>query len=94
MLSEASPGGNWGLALSVGLTLFATLFVVLRFWARNTTKFGLWLDDWLALATLGILYWVLIISALAVDKGGLGKPILKAMTDDPASVPYLLQVRE
>lgn len=90
MLSKASPGGNWGLAVTIALTFLSTLFVVLRFWARNITRFGLWLDDWLALATLAVLYWVLIISAIAVDKGGLGKPIAQAMTED--SLTLLLQV--
>lgn len=92
MLSEASPAGNWALGITVAVTLVATLFVALRFWARNTTRFGLWLDDWLALATLVVLYWVLIISAIAVDKGGIGKPIAQAMTEN--SLTLLLQVRD
>lgn len=94
MPSGPSQGGVAAIGVSVALTVVATGFVVLRFWSRGITRFGLWVDDWLALATLFTLYWVLIISIMAIQTGGLEKPILQALTEDPDSVIELLKVKK
>lgn len=92
MAAGPAYGGVVGIIVTVVLTLISTAFVGLRFWSRGITKFGLWIDDWLALATLGTMFWALIISAMAVMNGGLGKPLVQAVTDDANAVTELLKV--
>lgn len=92
MTSGPSDGALVGLGVTIGLTVLGTLFIALRFWSRFITRFGLWLDDWLALATLAVMYWALIISALATYAGALGKPIGEALAEDDTSVTTLMRV--
>lgn len=87
-----SNGGVCALVFTIVLTVLSTLFIILRFWSRKMTRFGLWWDDWFALATLLCLYAVLILSVYAVYVGGIGKPIVQAVTDEPNAVTELLKV--
>lgn len=92
MASNPSHGGVVALGFTIAITAMSTLFIILRFWARKMTRFGLWWDDWLAIATLVCLYAVLILSSWAVYEGGIGKPITQAVTEQPAAVTELLKV--
>lgn len=92
MASNPSHGGLVALTFTIVMTAIATVFMALRFWSRKMTRFGLWLDDWLAIATLVCLYAVLILSIHAVYQGGIGKPITQAVTDQPDAVTEVLKV--
>lgn len=87
----ASHGGLVALGFTIAMTALATLFVALRFWARKMTRFGLWWDDWLTVATLVCLYAVLILSGYAVYEGGIGKPIEQALAEQPNAIDKVLK---
>lgn len=87
-----SQSGLVAIGIATALTVISTCFVILRFWARSITKFGLWLDDWLALATLVTLYATLVISIVVVVYAGVGKPILQALEEDPYVITKVLKV--
>ncbi|POS78102.1 hypothetical protein DHEL01_v203502 [Diaporthe helianthi] len=57
--------------------------VILRFWSRKLSRFGVGLDDWLTVATLLLLYFVLALSVLLVYEGGAGKSISEALREQP-----------
>lgn len=78
-----STEGQVSLGLSYFLTVVSTLFVILRFWSRKLSRFGIGLDDWLTLATLVLLYFVLALSVVLVYEGGVGKPMSQAMREQP-----------
>ncbi|KAG8166670.1 hypothetical protein KVR01_002359 [Diaporthe batatas] len=78
-----STEGQVSLALSYFLTVFATFMVILRFWSRKLSRFGIALDDWLTLATLVLLYIVLALSVVLVYEGGVGKPMSQALREQP-----------
>lgn len=92
MASAPSHGGVVALSFTIVMTVVATLFIVLRFWSRRMTRFGLWWDDWFAIATLVCLYAVLVLSAYAVYVGGIGKPLTQALTDNPNAAVEVLKV--
>ncbi|KAI3397725.1 hypothetical protein diail_10378 [Diaporthe ilicicola] len=82
---DASPStaGQVSLGLSYFLTIFSTGMVILRFWSRKLSRFGIGLDDWLALATLFVLYLVLALSVVLVYEGGVGKTMAQAVREQP-----------
>jgi hypothetical protein len=92
--ATTSTDGQISLGLSYFLTAFATLMVVLRFWARKLSRFGLGLDDWLALVTLFLLYFVLALSVVSVYEGGVGKPIAQALREQPMAPVTSLKVSQ
>lgn len=78
-----STEGQISLALSYFLTALSTAMVILRFWSRKLSRFGVGLDDWLTVATLLLLYFVLALSVLLVYEGGAGKSISEALREQP-----------
>lgn len=91
---EASPStaGQFSLGLSYFLTVFSTAMVILRFWSRKLSGFGIGLDDWLALATLFMLYLVLGLSVVLVYEGGVGKTLAQAVREQPMAPVTSLKV--
>ncbi|KAJ0118109.1 hypothetical protein J7T55_014562 [Diaporthe amygdali] len=83
--ASTSTGGQVSLGLSYFLTVFSTMMMILRFWSRRLSRFGIGLDDWLALATLIMLYIVLGLSVALVYEGGVGKTMAQAVKEQPMS---------
>ena len=92
--ATTSTEGQVSLGLSYFLTAFATLMVILRFWSRKISRFGMGLDDWLALVTLVILYFVLALSVVLVYEGGIGKPMSQALREQPMAPVTSLKVSQ
>lgn len=92
--ATVSTEGQVSLGLSYFLTVVSTLFVILRFWSRKLSRFGIGLDDWLTLATLVLLYFVLALSVVLVYEGGVGKPMSQAMREQPMAPVTSLKVSQ
>lgn len=92
--ATVSTEGQVSLGLSYFLTVFSTLMVILRFWSRKLSRFGIGLDDWLALATLVLLYFVLALSVVLVYEGGVGKPMPQAVREQPMAPVTSLKVSQ
>lgn len=92
--ASTSTGGQVSLGLSYFLTVFSTMMMILRFWSRRLSRFGIGLDDWLALATLIMLYIVLGLSVALVYEGGVGKTMAQAVKEQPMSPVMALKVSD
>lgn len=90
--ATTSTEGQVSLGLSYFLTAFSTLMVVLRFWSRKLSRFGIGWDDWLILVTLLLLYFVLALSVVLVYEGGVGKPMAQALREQPMAPVTSLKV--
>lgn len=92
--ATTSTEGQVSLGFSYFLAVFSTLMVGLRFWSRKLSRFGIGLDDWLALATLVLLYFVLALSVVLVYEGGVGKPMSQAVREQPMAPVTALKVSQ
>lgn len=92
--ASVSTEGHVSLGLSYFLTVVSTLMVILRFWCRKLSRFGIGLDDWLALATLVLLYFVLALSVVLVYEGGVGKSMSEAVREQPMAPVTSLKVSQ
>lgn len=68
------------------VSVLVTAVVGVRISLRISRHAGLWLDDWLILASLVFAWGMYAISVLMVNTGGLGTPFMQNMTADPSMV--------
>lgn len=68
------------------VSVLVTAVVGVRISLRISRHAGLWLDDWLILASLMLTWGMYIISVLMVKYGGLGTPFKDNMATDPSMV--------
>lgn len=68
------------------VSVLVTAVVGVRISLRISRHAGLWLDDWLILASLVFAWGMYAISVLMVKTGGLGTPFRQNMAADPSMV--------
>ncbi|KAI0379533.1 hypothetical protein F5Y04DRAFT_290390 [Hypomontagnella monticulosa] len=89
---DYSDGGGVAAVICLSiLAFFASVYVVLRFWARRLIRQPFGLDSYLCLAALLIHHAILAGSFVCILQGGLGRDMRITATEDPHSVVVLYQ---
>lgn len=85
MLSDTPVRGDeWMIQALTPVSVLVTAVVGVRVSLRISRHAGLWLDDWLILASLVFSWGMYAISILLVKTGGLGTPFKENMATDPS----------
>lgn len=79
-------GDEWMIQVLTPVSVLVTAVVGVRISLRISRHAGLWLDDWLILASLALAWGMYAISVLMVQFGGLGTPFKENMATDPSMV--------
>lgn len=77
-------GDRWMIEVLTPVAALVTAVVGVRIWLRLSRHAGLWLDDWLILASMVLAWGMYGISVLMVETGGLGTPFKDNMATDPS----------
>lgn len=77
-------GDDWMIQVLTPVAVLVTAVVGVRIYLRISRHAGLWLDDWLILASLVFAWGMYGISVLMVKFGGLGTPFKENMATDPS----------